>query len=157
MMTKIKNLNINCILSSNNKRDINVIHLYIYIIYLNVKLCSLKFEKKIKTYEQLMEYINNNIDIKTVNFELCSMNMKYISNIAEYICQYSKFQIDVIDLRLSELFSEVEREINENNLTPNDFNGIIEYIFNLVFPDRVDINNDFDDEKSIENCIQKEK
>ena len=147
---KIKNLNINCILSSNNKRDINVIHLYIYIIYLNVKLCSLKFEKKIKTYEQLMEYINNNIDIKTVNFELCSMNMKYISNIAEYICQYSKFQIDVIDLRLNELFSEVEREINENNLTPNDFNGIIEYVYNLVFPDRVDINNDFDEEKSIE-------
>ena len=97
-----------------------------------------------------MEYINKNIDIKTVNFELCSMNMKYISNIAEYICQYSKFQIDVIDLRLSELFSEVEREINENNLTPNDFNGIIEYIYNLVFPDRVDINNDFDEEKSIE-------
>jgi hypothetical protein len=147
---KIKNLNINCILSSNNKRDINVIHLYIYIIYLNVKLCSLKFEKKIKTYEQLMEYINNNIDIKTVNYELCSTNIKYISNIAEYICHYSKFQIDVIDLRLSELFSEVEREINENNLSASDFNGIIEYVYNLVFPDRVDINNDFDEEKSIE-------
>jgi hypothetical protein len=52
---KTKNLNINCILSTDNKRDINVIHLYIYIIYLNIKLCSLKFGKSINTYEQLME------------------------------------------------------------------------------------------------------
>ena len=45
---KIKNLNINCILTNKNKRDINIIYLYNIIIYLNIKLYSLKFEKKIK-------------------------------------------------------------------------------------------------------------
>ena len=155
---KIKNLSINCILANNNKRDINVILLYIYIIYLNVKLCSLKFEEKtIQTYEQLMEYINNNIDMDTINFDLCSLNMKYIYNIAEYICHYCKFQIDVIDLRLSELFSEVEREIKENNLSSTDFNGIIECVYNLVFPDNGNLMNDLDEEKSIEELyLEKE-
>ena len=150
---KIKNLNINCILSTDNKRDINVIHLYIYIIYLNIKLCSLKFGKSINTYEQLMEYINNNIDTDMINFDLCSQNLKYIYNTAEYICHYCKFQIDVIDLRLSELFLEVEREINENNLSSSDFNGIIEYIYNIVFPEKEDFDNDIDDEKSIEEIF----
>ena len=154
---KIKNLSINCILSNNNKRDDNAILLYIYIIYLNVKLCSLKFEQRINTYEQLKEYINNNIDIDTINFDLCSLNMKYIYNITEYICHYCKFQFDVIDFRLSEIFSEVEREIRENNLSSSDFNGIIEYIYNLVFPDKVDINNDLDEEKSIEELYSEKE
>ena len=147
---KIKNLNINCILSANNKKDINIIHLYIFIIYLNVKLCSLKFTKNIKTYEQLLEYINNNIDKDTINYELCFTNLKYIYNLSEYICHYGKFQIDVIDLRLSEIFSEVEKEINSHNLSSNDFNNIIEYIYNKVFPDKIDIYNDTEEEKSIE-------
>ena len=147
---KIKNLNINCILSANNKKDINIIHLYIYIIYLNIKLCSLKFTKNIKTYEQLLEYINNNIDKDNINYELCFANLKYIYNLSEYICHYGKFQIDVIDLRLSEIFSEVEREINSHNLSSNDFNSVIEYIYNKVFPEKIDLYNDTEEEKSIE-------
>ena len=147
---KIKNLNINCILSNKGKRDINIIYLYNFIIYLNIKLCSLKFTKNIKTYEQLLEYINN-IDIDGINLDLCILNLKIIYFLSEYLCYYAKFQIDIIDLRLTEIFSEVERMISENKLNPNDFSEIIEYIFNIVFEENTDISiNDNEKEKSIE-------
>ena len=148
---KIKNLNINCILSNKNRRDINIIYLYNFIIYLNIKLCSLKFAKNIKAYDQLLEHINN-IDIDCINFDLCNINLKIIYFLSEYLCYYGKFQMDVIDLRLTEIFSEVERMINENKLNPNDFSDIIEYIFNIVFEDKTDINNnnDNEDEQNIE-------
>ena len=147
---KIKNLNINCILSNKGKRDINIIYLYNFIIYLNIKLCSLKFAKNIKSYEQLLEYINN-IDIDCINLDLCILNLKIIYFLSEYLCYYSKFQIDIIDLRLTEIFSEVERMISENKLNSNDFSEIIEYIFNIVFEENTDISiNDNENEKSIE-------
>ena len=148
---KVKNLEIHCILKNKNKRDSNIIYLYNFIIYLNIKLCPLKFEKNIKTYEQLMEYFNNNINNDSVNSELCNLNLRYIYNLSEYLCYYGKFQIDVIDLRLTEIFSEVEREINEQNLNPNDFDNIVKYIYDLVFPDKIDIYNDNnEEEKNIE-------
>ena len=148
---KIKNLNVNCILSNKNKRDINIIYLYNFIIYLNIKLCSLKFERSIKTYEQLLEYINNNIDINSFNSNLCDLYLRNIYHLSEYLCYYGKFQMDVIDLRLTEIFYEVEREIKENHLNPNDFSNIIEYIYNLVFQNKMNnFNNDMEDEKNIE-------
>jgi hypothetical protein len=117
---------------------------------LNIKLCSLKFSKNIKTYEQLLEHINN-IDIDCINFDLCGLNLKSIYLLSEYLCYYGKFQMDVIDLRLTEIFSEVERMINENKLNPNDFSDIMEYIFNIVFEEKTDINNkDNEDEQNIE-------
>ena len=148
---KVKNLNINCILSNKNKRDDNIIYLYIFIIYLNIKLCSLKFEQNIQTYEQLSEYIKNKIENDEINYDLCFANIKYIYNLSEYLCYYGKFQIDVIDLRLTEIFSEVEREIKENRLKPNDFSNILEYIYNnIVFLNKIDIDNNIEDEKSLE-------
>ena len=147
---KIKNLNINCILTNKNKRDINIIYLYNIIIYLNIKLYSLKFEKKLKSYEQLLEYINNDINDTDVNSELCSINMKHIFLLSAFICYYGKFQIDVIDLRLTEIFNEVEREVNEKKLTSNNFDNIIDYICNIVFKDKNDIYDEDEEEKTIE-------
>ena len=87
-----------------------------------------------------MDYINNDIKIIYTNSELCSHNLNHIYILSSYICYYGKFQIDVIDLRLTEIFNEVERKINEKKINPNDFNNIIEYIYNIVFPDNNDIN-----------------
>ena len=147
---KIKNLNINCILPNKIKCENNIIYLYYIIIYLNIKLYSLKYQNKIKSYEQLLDYINNDIKIIDINSELCSHNLNHIYILSSYICYYGKFQIDVIDLRLTEIFNEVERKINEKKINSNDFNNIIEYIYNIVFPDNNDINAGYEDDKTIE-------
>ena len=150
---KIKNLKINCILSSKNKRDDNIIYLYYFVIYINAKLLSLKFNKNIETYEKLFDYINN-INIGSINLELCLSNLKHIYNLSEYFCFKGKFQIDIIDLRLSEIFLELEKDINDNIINSNDFNDIIEYLYNKVFPDRDEfLYYNKDDDKNIEELF----
>ena len=146
---RIKNLKINCILSSKNKRDENLIYFYYLIIYLNIKLTSLKFNKNIQTYEQLFDFINS-IDTDSINFELCHKNLKSIYNLSEYLCYYGKFEIDVIDLRLAEMLLELENKINENEINSNDFNDIIEYLYNEFFPNKDNYFYDEDDDKCIE-------
>ena len=150
---KVKNLNINCILSSDNKRDANIIYLYIFIIYLNIKLSELKLEKNIKTYGQLLEYINNNINVDKINYELNNTNLKNIYNLSEYLCNYGRFQIEVIDLHLTEIFNEVEREIKEGNLNQNDFKIILEYIYNIIFKNMNNIFYNIEEGKNIKEIV----
>ena len=52
----------------------------------------------------------------------------------EYICYKGKFQIDIIDLRLSEIFLNVENEINKKVINPNSFDEILNFIHNNIFP-----------------------
>ena len=150
---KIKNLNIKCILPPKNKRDMTLIYLYNFILYLNIKLCTLKFTKDINTYEKLYEYINN-IQTDLNKFELCVANLKIIFTISEYLCYYGKFQIDIIDLRLSEIFLKVENDINTNKIDSNDFDNILNYIYNCIF-EKNDDNNLLElDEKSIDEIYE---
>ena len=148
---KIKNLDINCILNPKNKREILMIYLYNFIIYINIKLCSLKFIKNIKTYEQILEYINNlDTDSDEIKYDLCISNLNKIYNISEYFCYKGKFQFDIIDLRLSEIFLEVEEEINYNNINPNDFENILNYLYNIIFSNENNFSID-SEEKTIED------
>ena len=148
---KIKNLSVNCILSPKNKRNIELIYLYNFIIYINIKLCSFKFNKDINSYEKLLENINN-INTEMINFELSLINLKKIFNMSECICYKGKFQIDIIDLRLSEIFLKVENEINNNNLYIYEFEDILDYIYNLIFGN----NNSkiYEEEKNIDEISQ---
>ena len=146
---KIKNLNINCILSPKNKKDTKVIYLYIFIIYINIKLSSFKFCKNIYSYEDLLNSINN-IDIGKINCELCNANLKKIFTLSEYLCYYGKFQMDIIDLRLSEIFLEVEKEINNNKINSKDFGEILEYIYNYIFMNNENFLSNNDNEKNFD-------
>ena len=151
---RIKNLNINCILSPKNKRDMTLIYFYNFVIYINIKLCELKFTKDINTYEELLEYINN-IDIDLNKYELCRGNLKKIFTLSEYICYFGKFQIDIIDLRLSEIFLDVENEIKNNIINGKDFDAILNYIYNSIF-NKNDNNISFSLEENAINEINEE-
>ena len=148
---KIKNLSVNCILSPMNKRNIQLIYLYIFIIYINIKLCSLKFNKDINSYEEMLENINN-INTDMINFELSLGNLKKIVNMSECLCYKGKFQIDIIDLRLSEIFLNVEKEINNNNLSVYEFDDILEYIYNIILENKNYIY--YEDENNIEQIYE---
>ena len=144
---KIKNLDINVILHPKNQQNRTMIYFYNFIIYINIKLCPLKFTKNITTYEQLLEYISN-IDIDLNKYELCLNNLKLISTLSEYLCYCGKFQMDIIDLRLSEIFLEVENEINKKKISSQDFDSILNYIYNIVInKDNNKNNNDIDSEE----------
>jgi hypothetical protein len=52
----------------------------------------------------------------------------------EYICYKGKFQIDIIDLRLSEIVLNVENEIKKKLINPNSFDEILNFIHNNIFP-----------------------
>ena len=145
---KLKNLNINCILSPKNQKDMTLIYLYNFIIYINIKLCAFKFTKNITTYEKLSEWINN-IDIELINYELCVANLRKIYILSEYLCYYGKFQMDIIDLRLTEIFVNVEKEIKNNKINPKDFGDILEYIYNNIFINKENSFNILDEEKDI--------
>ena len=145
---KLKNLNINCILSPKNQKDMTLIYLYNFIIYINIKLCAFKFTKNITTYEKLSEWINN-IDIELINYELCVANLRKIYILSEYLCYYGKFQMDIIDLRLTEIFVNVEKEIKNNKINPKDFGDILEYIYNNLFINKENSFNILDEEKDI--------
>ena len=150
---KIKNLNINCILCPKNKKDMTLVYLYNFIIYINIKLCFFKFSKKITTYEKLIEYINN-IDIELINYELCIANLKKIYTLSEYLCFYGKFQMDIIDLRLSEIFLNVEKEINNKKIGSKDFSEIITYIYNSLFINRSNTFTNLEEEKDINEIYE---
>jgi hypothetical protein len=151
---RIKNLNINCILAPKNKRDLTLIYFYNFVIYINIKLCELKFTKDINTYEELFEYINN-IDIDLNKYELCRGNLKKIFTLSEYICYFGKFQTDIIDLRLSEIFLDVENEIKNNIINGKDFDAILNYIYNSIF-NKNDNNISFSLEEKTINEINEE-
>ena len=148
---KIKSLSINCILCPKNKIDTKLIYLYIFIIYINIKLCSLRFNRKINSYEILMDYINN-IDIETN--ELCNENFEKIITLSEYFCYCGKFQFDIIDLRLSEIMIEVEREISNNNLDPKHFGKVLEFIYNNIFINNENFLFNFNAEKNIDEFYE---
>ena len=150
---KLKNLNINCILSPKNQKDMTLIYLYNFIIYINIKLCAFKFTKNITTYEKLSEWINN-IDIELINYELCVANLRKIYILSEYLCYYGKFQMDIIDLRLTEIFVNVEKEIKNNKINPKDFGDILEYIYNNIFINKENSFNILDEEKDISEICE---
>ena len=150
---KIKNLNINCILCPKNKRDMTLIYLYNFIIYINIKLCSFKFSKDINSYEKFLECINN-IDTDTINFDLCIFNLKNIFTLSEYLCYYGKFQMDIIDFKLSEIFLNVEKEINNNKIDPKDFSEILNYIYNSIFINKDNISPLLSEEKNIDEIYE---
>ena len=102
------------------------------MIYLNIKLCSFRFSKNITTYEKLLESIND-IDTEQINYELCIANLNKIYSLSEYLCYYGKFQFDIIDLRISEIFSNIEKEIDYGKINPKNFSEIINYIYNNIF------------------------
>ena len=150
---KIKNLNINCILCPKNKIDMKLIYLYNLIIYINIKFCYFKFSKNINSYENILEFINN-IDNDLINFELCIANLRNIYALSEYLCYYGKFQMDIIDLRLSEIFLNVEKEINNNKIDPKDFGEIITYIYNSIFINNKNSIAFPEEEKSIDEIYE---
>ena len=149
---KIKNLNINCILYPKNRREIKLIYLYNFIICLNIKLCSFKFNKKIRTYNQILELVNK-LDNDICKFDLCITNLKKIYDLSEFFCYNGKFQIDIIDLRLSEAFLQVENKINEKVINADDFESVLNYIYNDTFPNKNKISN-HSEEKNIDDIYE---
>ena len=149
---KAKNLNINCILYPKNRREIRLIYLYNFIICLNIKLCSFKFSKKIRTYNQILELVNK-LDIDICKFDLCIANLKKIYDLSEFFCYNGKFQIDIIDLRLSEIFLQVENEINNKVINADDFESVLNYIYNDTFPNKNKIPN-HSEEKGIDDIYE---
>ena len=125
---KQKSLNINCFLSTKNKREDILIYLYNFVIYTNIKLNSIKYTKKIKKYEHLKNYINN---ITILDSDLNNENLKKINELSQFFCYKGKFQIDIIDLRLTEIFNETEIYVIENN--ENNFSNILNYIYAHIF------------------------
>ena len=150
---KMKSLSINCILCPKNKIDTKLVYLYIFIIYINIKLCSLRFNRKIFSYEILKDYINN-IDTETKENELCNENFEKIITLSEYFCYFGKFQLDIIDLRLSEIMIEVEREISNNKLDPKHFGKVLEFIYNNIFINNENFLSNFNGEKNIDEIYE---
>ena len=138
---KQKCLNINCILSPKNKREDILIYLYNFVIYTNIKLSSIKYSKKIKTYQHLETYINN---LNVLDSDLNDENLKKIYELSQFFCYKGKFQIDIIDLRLTEIFYEIEIYINE--IKEDTFNNILNYIYKKIF-----------NKKKLNKNIKKEK
>ena len=150
---KIKNLNINCILKPKNQKDMTLIYLYNFIIFINIKLCFFKFSKNITSYEKLLECVNH-IDIDLVNYELCVANLRKIYTLSEYLCYYGKFQMDIIDLRLSEIFLSVEKEIDNKRIGPKDFSEILSYIYNSIFINKGNSSSYIEEEKEINEIYE---
>ena len=98
-----------------------------------------------------MDYINN-IDIETN--ELCNENFEKIITLSEYFCYCGKFQFDIIDLRLSEIMIEVEREISNNNLDPKHFGKVLEFIYNNIFINNENFLFNFNAEKNIDEFYE---
>jgi len=130
----LNNLIINFILKPKNNSNMHLINLYTFIIYINLKLFSFKLNNNITTYEDLLKKINElDINNNTSQNELSSKNLNLIYNLMEYICYKGKFQIDIIDLRLSEIFLNVENEIKKKLINPNNFDEILIFINNNIF------------------------
>ena len=137
---KLKNFYVNCIFNNNiTKKDI-LIYYYIIILYINIRLCFLKFTFEISDYNSLINYINriNN------NVLLSSDIIKKIIKLSEYFCYYGKFEIDIIDFKINQIFNIIEKEINNDNLNPNNYIDIVNFIYNNIFTDN------FKEENNIE-------
>ena len=150
---RLKNLEIKSFLFNKNIKNNELIYLYNFIIYLNIKLISLKLSKSIKTYEDLLDYINK-INIDKYSYELNNTNLENLSKLSEYFCYKGKFQIDIIDLRLSEIFSIIEKEIENKLIDSNDFINTINYIYNLIFHINNQQHTNFSLIKRIEDIYQ---
>ena len=120
-----KKLDINFIIKEINERKFNIINYYIFVIYLHIKLYNLKFKSHFKKYSCLKNYIEN---ISIDNYELNKENLNLLYKISEYICYLGKFEIEIIDLRLYELFSFIQYKNKEDNFIPNK----LEYFLNLI-------------------------
>lgn len=94
----LNNLNINFILQPKNNNNMLLINLYIFIMYINLKLFSFKLNNNLTTYKELLEKINEIDNNKnTSQNELNSQNLNIIYNLMEYICYKGKFQIDIFN------------------------------------------------------------
>ena len=147
---KLKNLKMNLILNNKSNFDKNLIYLYSFVIYINIKLAYIKFEKNIKTYEDLIKIIQN-IEIDKYNYELNNNNLQKIYELSKYLCFKHQFQTDVIDFKLGEIFFniEIEKEVSDKI---NDFNFILEYLYNRIFDEKI-VNN-YNDFENIEKISQ---
>ena len=101
----------------------------------------------------MKDYINN-LDTETKKNELCNENFEKIIAISEYFCYFGKFQLDIIDLRLSEIMIEVEKEINNNKLDPKHFRNVLEFIYNNIFINNENYLSNFNGEKNIDEFYE---
>ena len=104
-ITKLKrikkpDININCVLSAKNNKEINFIQIYTYIIYINISLISFLFNTKIKSYEDILNLVNNlENQIMAEDDEI-----KKIYQISEYLGYLGNFNEDIINQKLTELY-----------------------------------------------------
>jgi hypothetical protein len=95
----------------------------------------------------------NKLDNDICKFDLCITNLKKIYDLSEFFCYNGKFQIDIIDLRLSEAFLQVENKINEKVINADDFESVLNYIYNDTFPNKNKISN-HSEEKNIDDIYE---
>ena len=137
----LSKLYINIILNDLDNRKINIINYYFFVIYLNIKLWDLKYNAHFKKYSSFKNYIDN---INIESDELNNSNFDIIYNISQYFCYSYNFELDIIDLKLEELFSSIEYEIKDSRINLNNSSkDLILFITNKIFNiKKIETNND---------------